>query len=68
MKGNCFALNLSPVHLGAVIPALWHTSLRVWAGFVWLRVQKKVSLWSRRALVPGSARSALGMGRDSFSL
>lgn len=67
MKDSGFATNLSSVHVGVVIPALWHTSLRVWAGFVWLRVQEKVSLWSRKALVPWFCKVSLGK-RSFFSV
>lgn len=66
MKDSCFATNLSSVHLGVVIPALLHTSLKVWAGFVWLRVQEKVSIWSRRALLPWFCKVNLGNGKRIF--
>lgn len=41
--------------------------LRVWAGFVWLRVQEKVSLWSRRDLDPWYCRAILGNWKRFFS-
>lgn len=66
MKDSCFATNLSSVHLRVVIPVLWHTSLRVWVGFVWLRMREKVSLWSRRVLVPWFCKVSLGNGKKSF--
>lgn len=67
MKDGCFATNLSSIHLRVVIPALWQASLRVWAGFVRLGVQEKVSLWSRRALVPWFCKVSLGNGKRFFS-